>query len=299
MADNEIKGIFSPRKDRFPIPSGSDAAFFKDSFSLRTILLLGATAQAGLTLILPPRYALLPTAFLILHTIASTVHSVVTFPSTPPSPSGSSPTDTIPGRASVFLPSPQPSSTSSIYSPTEKQGLAVLHLGVRFSHPLGLFAPGVREIGAHFKTCNDAVLDSAKPYGCIGYSSWRGTTDDTNNTMVNIYYFRHIQGLNDFAHGDVHRKAWEWYERECTRAGKKGKGKGYAYIGVFHEAFEVDKGGWETIAVNMPPTLLGAGSVPVKVDKGEKVWVSPLVEAKGRMFKGQWDRMGRGGGKGE
>jgi fumagillin biosynthesis monooxygenase len=114
--------------------------------------------------------------------------------------------------------------------------------------------------------------------------------------MLNIYYFKDIQGLNDFAHGDVHRKAWEWYERECTQ-GKNGTG--YGYIGVFHEAFEVEKGGWETIAVNMPPTLLGATSVPVKVEgkeEGGEVWVSPLVEARGRVFKGQLDRMGRGKG---
>jgi len=30
----------------------------------------------------------------------------------------------------------------------------------------------------------------------------------------------------------------------------------------------------------------------------EEIWVSTLVEAKGRGFKGQWERMGRAGGGG-
>ncbi|KAK4447183.1 hypothetical protein QBC34DRAFT_486399 [Podospora aff. communis PSN243] len=282
MAAKEIKGIFSPRNERFPGLPGSSAGFFKDAFSLRTILLLGATAQAGLTLVLPPRYALFPTAFLLLHTIASTVHSVA-------SPSLR---DIIPGRTSIFL--PPPTSSPSPYPPSEseKQGLVTLHLGVRFSHPLGLFAPGVREIGDLFSACNNAVLESAGPYGCIGYTLWRGITDDTNNTVLGVYYFKTVEGLHRFAHDDVHRKAWEWYERECAGVvGKDGKG-GKRYIGVYHETLEVEKGGWEAIYVNMPPTLLGATK-----GKEEEVWVSPLVEAKGKMFKGQYDRMGRAGGK--
>jgi len=207
----------------------------------------------------------------------------VNFP--PPVPPSPSPTTTIPGRTSSHLP---PSNSNSLFpAPAHlPPGLVTLHLGVRFTHPLGILAPGVRDVGGHFEACNTSVLDAAKPYGCIGYSSWNAASQDANNTMMTVYYFRDVEGLNAFAQGEVHRKAWDWYSGWC----KDGKG----YIGVYHETFEVKEGGWETIAVNMPPTLLGAGSLPVGAEEGEEVWVSPLVEARGRRFKGQWQRMGRG-----
>jgi hypothetical protein len=251
---------------------------------------VGATTQAILSLVLPARYAILPTLILLIHTIVSTVHSAITF--TKPLPAPSFHSTTVPGRTSSHIPS---SFTTSItpFSNPARQGVVALHLGVRYSHPLGIFAPGVKEIGAHFQKCNTALFEAAKAYGCMGSTSWRSTGQDTNNTMMTVYYFKHVEGLHRFAHDDVHRKAWDWFDKGCPSEkgnGKKGKG----YIGVYHETFETKAGGWETIAADMPPTLLGAGSVLVEDGEGEEVWVNPLVELRGEMFKGQWARMDKG-----
>ncbi|KAK3350244.1 hypothetical protein B0T25DRAFT_262637 [Lasiosphaeria hispida] len=272
----EFKSIFPPTKKRPPIPGPNSGAFFKELLSLRTILLLGALGQLLLTLTLPLRFALLPPLLITIHTIATTIHAL-TFP---PNPSPSELTATIRTRTSTQFPL-HPSSPP-------QHGVVTLHLGVRFSHPLGILAPGVRTVGTHFAACNARVAADAAAFGCLGFSSWHGDTLPANNTLLSIYYFRDVEGLNRFARGPVHRAAWEWYAAEFV------KKAGGTHIGVYHETFYAPPGAWETIYVNMPPTLLGATRVLV----GEGEWVSPLVEGAHPGLKSQYSRMGVGKGMG-
>ena len=282
----------------------------KDSFSLRTLFLIGATLQSLLTIVLPIHYALLPTFALLIHTIATTIHAVITFRQPGSVPTVLSPAThhnaPIPGRTSTRLPlaSYDPSKSQTPFTSPPPGGVVVLHLCVRFTHPLGYLAPGGREVAAHFMACNKRVFQSitssssptsskdkdqkAQDFGCLGYSTWRGDSLPTSNSLLTIYYFRDIAGLNKFAHDRVHREAWEWYNADFV------KKLGYSHIGVMHEAFYADERGWESIALNMPPTLLGRGGVLVRNEEtGEGEWVTTLVDGRHPKLRSQLERMGR------
>lgn len=174
-------------------------------------------------------------------------------------------------------------------------GIVVLHLGIRFNHPLGLLCPGSPEIATLFGDCNKRVMayiddkaGSQDDFGCLGMTDWHGTDRESNNTLLTIYYFRDVEGLNRFAHDAVHRKAWDWYKKEfCER-------RGYSHVGVFHETFYAAPEMYETIYMNIQPTLLGHATMKVfNEEKGKREWISPLVEGKHPRLRSQWSRMGR------
>lgn len=97
------------------------------------------------------------------------------------------------------------------------------------------------------------------------------------------YYFKDVESLNKFAHGDIHRKAWDW----IVKAGHK-------HIGFFHEAFCVPPKAYETIYVNFPPLLMGATSIKCVEQNGEEIWIQPVADADVGPLRSQFGRMGRG-----
>lgn len=259
----------------------------KDGFTLSTLLVLGGLAQTILSMVLPSHYALLPLLFLLLRAIVVTVLNS--------SSPGKYVADfgLIPGRTSAQLPKPsfdplKPSSASPFGSVPAEESIVVFHLGARVTHPLGLLAPGGKEFGDQFIACNKELLKRAKEFGCLGGTTWRGNEADSNNTILNIYYFRDMEGLNRFAHDPVHRQAWDWYNKDFV------KKMGFSHIGIFHEAFYAPSGNYETIYINMPPVLMGAGSAKVRNEaSGEDEWVRTLVDAEGPVWRTQYSRMGR------
>lgn len=173
------------------------------------------------------------------------------------------------------------------------KGIVVLHLGIRFNHPLGVLGSGAKEIGELNQACNERVMahidSSDDDFGCLGISSWQSVDErESRNTLMSVYYFRDMDGLNRFAHDPVHRKAWDWYVKEF--AADNGK----RHIGVFHEAYYAPPGMWETIYMNMQPTMLGRAIAPVKNEStGKTEWVGTLVDARHKGLRSQWARMGR------
>lgn len=167
------------------------------------------------------------------------------------------------------------------------------HLGVHFNHPLGLLAPGAKELGAHFQAMTDALVSPAnrKEFGLLSTSNWRGSERASNNALMMVAYFRDIEGLHRFAHSKVHRDGWDWYLRFVRETG-------YRHFGLYHETFLARKGDWETIYDDCAPTLLGAASV--RLDDGdvgtgkaeEAAWIRPLVSADHPALKTQAKRMG-------
>lgn len=98
------------------------------------------------------------------------------------------------------------------------------------------------------------------------------------------YYFKNVEAIHQFAHEEMHRKAWDWY-----KAGT------YDHIGIFHETFVVPAHSYETIYENCKPLMLGAGLVKCGEMEGERKWRNTLVSADNVGLKSQWQRMNRDG----
>jgi len=254
-------------------------------FTVRDFFVIGASFQIILVVILPTRYAIMPALLLLLHLIVSTVLQSRSRAANPFL------AGTVFGKTSAQLPKisydPRAANKTAFGSQPAAEGVVVLHLGVRLNHPLGVLAPGAKEIGDEFARCNEAVLERADVFGCLGTSIWRAGERDRANTLMNVYYFRNLEGLNAFAHDPIHRQAWDAYNRVSKKLG-------YTHIGVFHETFYCPPGGYETVYVNTPPTLMGATSVKTFNEAtGEEEWIRPVVNADTSALRSQFGRMGR------
>ena len=195
---------------------------------------------------------------------------------------------TIHGKATAQIPAPDGSGART--SLTE-QPVVVLLLGIQVNHPLGMFAPGVREIGQQFANMETELREKADEYGLLGASSWRGDNHRaTANQSLFIFYFRDVEGVHRFAHGPAHRVGWDAYNK-----------MGHRHIGFMHETFSVPKKAYESIYLNCAPNLLGATSVKrVQDDEGngldEPEWMSPLVAADKGVMRSTFGRLGRSAG---
>ncbi|KAH6627400.1 hypothetical protein F5144DRAFT_513840 [Chaetomium tenue] len=279
--------IFPPTRERNTIPEPGPEGVIKDSFTLPTLLVFGGLAQAAVSLVLPSRYALVPLAFLLGRAVILTARDLAS-PAAVASRKG-----TVPGRVSAHLPNvsydPQRSEKASPFSPTPAdKGVVVLHLGARYNHPLGMLGPGAQEFTQQFLACSQEVVDHAKEYGCISSTMWRGDEASSNNTVLAIFYFRDMEGLDRFSHGPLHKKAWNWYNSQFV------KKWGYSHIGIYHEAFWAPAGAYESIYVNMPRVLMGAGDASIKNEAtGEEEWVRTVVDASTPVWRTQHSRLGK------
>jgi fumagillin biosynthesis monooxygenase len=265
--------------------------FKKDFITLPIVLFLGAISQALLFALLPPRLALVPIAVFAFHQLLEGLKFAV-------NPSKHSLTRTvIPGRTSAQIPDLK---TGLFPSVPSSQKIVVFHLGVRFNHPLGLLSPGAKTAGTHFQKCLETVNAHVEEYGLLGCSYWRAAERATQNTLMVVFYFKDLNALNRFAHGEVHREAWRWLEKEAP-----------GHIGFFHEMFLAERGAWESVYIGMPPTLLGGTVTRCEFEDGDddeeketagevhdkerkERWVRNLVHANGSSaLRLQFSRMGQ------
>ncbi len=290
MAGSNFRPIFKPAQTRQRPAQDRVAMFAKDLFTLPQLLMLGALCQLVVLAVIPARFALLPALAMLLHTVASTAMQAT-------SPSRNSFLQgTVPGRTSAQLPaasySPEAAgdAAAAFGSQPAREGIVVLHLGVRFNHPLGPLGPGGKELAELSAACDARVMERAKEsFGCLGATTWRGAERGAHNTLLSVYYFRSVEGLNAFAHDKIHMDAWNWY-----RDFAKKLGHGNVHIGIFHEAFYSAPGAYETIYGNMQPVMLSAASVPIRNENsGEEEWLSPIVSADTSALRTQLARMGK------
>ena len=190
----------------------------------------------------------------------------------------------VPGKTSVQLPN---RATGHFGSTPAAESLVVFHLGVRLSHPLGWLSPGGTTIMQHFLAINDSCVKEAEKWGLMGFSHWREGGQGANNTLMLIYYFRDIEGLNAFAHSETHRKGWDWLVKT-----------NHPHIGFKHEAFAVEKGAYESIYKNYPPVLMGNITMKVSDEDsgGADRWVRPIVSAEKGALRTQFGRMRKSAG---
>jgi hypothetical protein len=138
-------------------------------------------------------------------------------------------------------------------------------------------------MGQYFNDMIGELHHNRDEYGFMGSSGWKGSDRQTHNTMLLTFYFRDVEGLHKFAHGPLHRRAWDGYQ----------KGKEWnKNIGIFHETYLIQPGGHENVYVNAYPVLLGRATVRASTKDGEK-YVNTLVSADMPALKTQWARLGR------
>ncbi|KAK5162868.1 uncharacterized protein LTR77_011125 [Saxophila tyrrhenica] len=167
-------------------------------------------------------------------------------------------------------------------NPGDREVCAIM-LASRSNHPLGMFAPGVKDVGDRFKAMVSELESDPTAHGFLGASTWLNSGDRgyTSETMVFIY-FASMHHLHEYSHGKMHTETMQWWQANLHRL---------RHLGIMHEVFAAPKHASEGVYINYHPTGLGATFTEAEVD-GEKVWVSPLVEGKGKMRYSK-GRMGR------
>ncbi|KAF2434346.1 hypothetical protein EJ08DRAFT_693879 [Tothia fuscella] len=86
------------------------------------------------------------------------------------------------------------------------QQIVVFLIGARCNHPMGILAPGYKELGEYFYSMQKDVEASAEKYGFLGGSDWTATGERaTGNHLLTVMYFKNSEGLHAFAHDSLHR----------------------------------------------------------------------------------------------
>ncbi|KJZ75033.1 hypothetical protein HIM_05519 [Hirsutella minnesotensis 3608] len=153
-----------------------------------------------------------------------------------------------------------------------------------WNHALGAACSAGIEVARRFMAMNADIMDRREELGLVSVNEWRGAGIGNASSFQVSYYFRDVESLHRFAHEDMHRKAWDWYNEVRPED-----------VGIFHETFVVPAGAYETIYDNCIPVGLGRGSVKcpdAKNDEGK--WMSTLVSADTPALKTQSARLGRG-----
>jgi len=191
----------------------------------------------------------------------------------------------IPGRTTALLPNEKTGEPESASS----RKIAVFHLGARSSHPLGYLAPQFGKLAVWMDKMNKET-DSGRVKGFMGGTTFHRHDERGTPEVVLLSYWNSIEDLWAFAHDDLHRESWKWWEVSIKENG---------YVGINHEIFEADAKHWENIYVNFQPTMMGATTL---LRKGGKTleggvvpdqWISPLVDAHRRKLARSSGRLGR------
>lgn len=164
--------------------------------------------------------------------------------------------------------------------------VVVFLIGARCNHPMGLFAPGFREMGDYFSTMVKNLEEHGEEFGFLGMTSWLNNgTRETQSENMQVGYFRSVEGLHRFAHSEYHRQGWNWWNRNV---------KQYPHLSIYHEVYHVPKGHWENIYVNSHLSGINSTTHRIKDEKtGKEMWASPVVDASKGLLKTSAGRMSR------
>lgn len=231
----------------------------RDNFTISSWLLMGACLQCGLLAAFGKFVAVIPVAILAIR-LAETLLQVAGVLKNPRMEG------VIPGSTTCFFPDEQGSYSGS----PSATPIAVLHISVRSNHPLGMLAPGFKEIGDYFSNCVKWLEEDSHARGFLGMTQWLNSGDRTSsNELLAIGYFRSVEDIHALAHHAVHAAAWSYWTKHRT---------GMPYITLTHEIFAAQPGQWEAIFLNSKPTCLGSTMVKTPSDG---MWRSPLVRVSG------------------
>lgn len=203
----------------------------------------------------------------------------------------------IPGRTAPLFPSTD-GTLSRTRDTIATKPITVAHFGAQSNHPLGLLAPGYKQVADYFTSMIQALDSSAAGsdrYGFLGGTPYLGIGGrGAASEVMAVLYFESAQGLHDFAAFDqLHQEAMRWW-KEAVEKGT------VAHVGLMHEIFTAGPKQWEGIYLNYEPTLLAATAASYEVGSEKGVeggmgrkWFNPLVYGTGPL---RFSR-GRLGGK--
>ncbi|KAL4923546.1 monooxygenase fmaE [Aspergillus undulatus] len=171
---------------------------------------------------------------------------------------------------------------------SSRDSVAVLLLGAKSNHPLGILYPAFLKVGGYLEDMVRDLEANREEYGFLTSTSYISNTDSTHNAAqatMTVYYFRTMAGVHKFAHGPMHRAGWDWWNRTAAE---------HPDISIMHEVYEAPAGQWETVYINYKPTGLASAVFPVsgEGEKGEKKWVGSIVGAEGANMKSARMRLG-------
>ncbi|KAK5944749.1 hypothetical protein PMZ80_001949 [Knufia obscura] len=276
--------VYAPfsKKPQIQDFSGSSplATALQINFSFISWILVGASLQAlAVYLFSSGRYVLLISTIVLVARIA---RSFLQYYNVLPNPYLEG---VIPGRTTALLPNKE---TGEVEKASARK-IAVLHLGAKSNSPLGYFAPQFATV-ADWLHKMDKENDSGRVSGFLGQTSFYRLDERGAPEVVALSYWDSIESLWAFAHDDLHREAWMWWEKTIKDNG---------YVGINHEIFEADAQHWENIYINFQPTMMGATTY---LKKGGKTleggvvpdqWIRPLIDAKRGPLAKSSGRMGR------
>lgn len=168
--------------------------------------------------------------------------------------------------------------------------VAVFMLGFRCNHPLGLLAPGFKEVGDGFNQMMKDLHANAEEYGLLGASDWLSMGErSTSNEVLTLMYFRSMEDIHNFAHNNkAHTDTWKWFNSNVKKM---------PYISIWHEAYVAPSGSWEGIYINSHRTGFAASTFKgISEETGEEVWIDPNVDARKGLLKTSMGRMSRSQG---
>ncbi|CZT47455.1 uncharacterized protein RSE6_08017 [Rhynchosporium secalis] len=236
------------------------------NLSLQTILLIGACLQTLLFLLpIPKLYSVGPAIALLLFRIIET--TLITY-------------NLIPNPyledAILRKTAAQPHDSEGKFSGPGKEKIAILLLGAKSNHPLGIFEPQFGKVGNFLRIMTEELNgDPTQDSGFLGQSAVTRKDKNGATEQVTISYWRSIEDVHRFAYSPNHLSAWRWWNDNV---------KQLDHIGIMHEVYEADAGMWESVYVNFQPTFLGSTTYLKKDGKlvgGEvkEEWVRPLLDA--------------------
>lgn len=278
------------------VSTRSDLTFLhnavRDHLTIPTWLLVGASLQC-LLLLLPIRAPYLRNLALLLLCIKATDTVLVILGLKRNTYMDGTITHNVTAIYPVQSTSDKPRSNASTGA------VAVLLLGFRSNHPLGMFAPAASTLRSYFTDMRADLEANASSNGFLGVSPFLDAGHrTTSSTLMLNFYFRAAADIHAFAHGPVHRAGWDWWNKFV---------KEHKYLAIMHEVYEAPAGAWESIYFGFEPMGFGATTHLMPGREGKEEWVSPLVDAsrgrlrthRGRLglSKGNDHDIGLGGGQ--
>jgi hypothetical protein len=96
---------------------------------------------------------------------------------------------TLSGKMSAQL----PNADGTLGPKPGNQGVAVLLIGTRSNHPMGILAPGFKQLGDYMAKMQEDLNLRAEEYGLLNSSLWVGGERSSGNEIMHAMYFKNTE----------------------------------------------------------------------------------------------------------